>query len=63
MHVSFTNDTGMPVRVVEATSLKHDGPIGKELEVPRLFLWATGLISQLTRTMTIWKMPWTSYFA
>jgi len=32
LHVSFTNSTGMPLQVVETTGLKHDGPIGVELE-------------------------------
>lgn len=38
LHVSFTNDTGMPLKVVETTGLKHDGPIGKELEDKRFIL-------------------------
>lgn len=38
LHVSFTNDTGMPLKVVETTGLRHDGPIGKELEDERFIL-------------------------
>ncbi|BAQ08862.1 transposase IS5377 [Bacillus sp. OxB-1] len=38
LHISFTNDTGMPLRVVETTGLKHDGPIGKKLEDKRFIL-------------------------
>ncbi|GKV70422.1 transposase [Sporosarcina sp. NCCP-2716] len=38
LHVAFTNETDMPLRVVETTGLKHDGPIGKELEDPRFIL-------------------------
>lgn len=38
LHVSFTNDTGMPLKVVETTGLKHDGPIGKELVDKRFIL-------------------------
>ena len=26
LHVSFTNETAMPLKVVETTGLKHDGP-------------------------------------
>ena len=32
LHVSFTNQTGMPLQIVETTGLKHDGPIGVLLE-------------------------------
>lgn len=35
LHVSFANETGMPLQVVETTGLKHDGPIGNELEDKR----------------------------
>ncbi|AQQ55466.1 IS4 family transposase [Planococcus lenghuensis] len=38
LHVGFSNETGMPLRVVETTGLKHDGPIGKELEDKRFIL-------------------------
>lgn len=38
LHVGFTNETDMPLHVVETTGLKHDGPIGKELEDPRFIL-------------------------
>lgn len=38
LHVAFTNETDMPLRVVETAGLKHDGPIGKELEDPRFIL-------------------------
>lgn len=38
LHVGFTNETEMPLHVVETTGLKHDGPIGKELEDPRFIL-------------------------
>ena len=40
LHVSFTNNTGMPLQVVETTGLKHDGPIGVELEDKRFILVA-----------------------
>ena len=40
LHVSFTNSTGMPLRVVETTGLKHDGPIGARLEDKRFILVA-----------------------
>jgi Transposase DDE domain len=32
LYVSFTNETDMPLQIVETTGLKHDGPIGKQLE-------------------------------
>lgn len=38
LHVSFTNETAMPLHVVETTGLKHDGPIGEGLEDPRFIL-------------------------
>ncbi|WP_337988297.1 IS4 family transposase [Lysinibacillus macroides] len=38
LHVGFSNETGMPLHVVETTGLKHDGPIGKELEDERFIL-------------------------
>ncbi|MGN7479540.1 IS4 family transposase [Solibacillus silvestris] len=40
LHVSFTNSTGMPLQVVETISLKHDGPVGKELKDKRFILVA-----------------------
>ena len=40
LHVSFTNSTGMPLQVVETTGLKHDGPIGVELEDKQFILVA-----------------------
>lgn len=40
LHVSFTNNTGMPLQIVETTGLKHDGPIGVELEDKRFVLVA-----------------------
>lgn len=40
LHVSFTNSTGMPLQVVETTGLKHDGPIGVELEDKRFIIVA-----------------------
>lgn len=40
LHVSFTNTTEMPLQVVETTGLKHDGPIGVELEDKRFILVA-----------------------
>ena len=40
LHVSFTNNTGMPLQVVETTGLKHDGPIGVELEDKQFILVA-----------------------
>ena len=36
--MSFTNETAMPLKVVETTGLKHDGPIGKQLEDKRFIL-------------------------
>lgn len=38
LHVSYTNSTGMPLKVIETTGLKHDGPIGIELEDPRFIM-------------------------
>ena len=38
LHVSFTNETEMPLRVVEATGLKHDGSVGEYLEDARFIL-------------------------
>ncbi|WP_379628330.1 IS4 family transposase [Nonomuraea sp. NPDC059022] len=38
LHVSFTNETTMPLKVVETTGLKHDGPIGEFLEDKRFIL-------------------------
>ena len=38
LHVSFTNETGMPLQVVETIGLKNDGPIGKKLEDKRFIL-------------------------
>lgn len=40
LHVSFTNQTGMPLQIVETTGLKHDGPIGVQLEDKRFILVA-----------------------
>ncbi len=40
LHVSFTNSTGMPLQIVETTGLKHDGPIGVELEDKHFILVA-----------------------
>lgn len=40
LHVSFTNQTGMPLQIVETTGLKHDGPLGVELEDKRFILVA-----------------------
>lgn len=40
LHVSLTNSTGMPLKVVETTGLKHDGPIGEQLEDKRFILVA-----------------------
>lgn len=31
LHISFTNNTGMPLRVVETTELMHGIPIGVQL--------------------------------
>ncbi|AWE06487.1 IS4 family transposase [Lysinibacillus sp. 2017] len=38
LHVSLTNETAMPLKVVETTGLKHDGPIGEQLEDKRFIL-------------------------
>lgn len=38
LHVSFTNETVMPLQIVETTGLKHDGPIGVSLEDKRFIL-------------------------
>ncbi|MBE1556558.1 hypothetical protein H4683_003683 [Filibacter limicola] len=38
LHVNFTNDTAMPLQIVETTGLKHDGPIGVKLEDKRFIL-------------------------
>lgn len=40
LHVSFTNRTWMPLQIVETTVLKHDGPIGVELDNKRFILVA-----------------------
>ena len=40
LHVSFTNSSGMPLQVIETTGLKHDGPIGVELEDKRFIIVA-----------------------
>ena len=40
LHVSFTNSTGIPLQVVETTGLKHDGPVGIELEDKQFILVA-----------------------
>ena len=36
--ISFTNSTGMPLQVVEITGLKHDSPIGVDLEDKRFII-------------------------
>ncbi|MDC2866699.1 hypothetical protein [Bacillus sp. BP-3] len=38
LHVSFTNETGMPLQVIETMGLNHDGPIGKQLEDKQFIL-------------------------
>ena len=38
LHVSFTNETAMPLQVIETTGLKNDGPIGRQLEDSRFIL-------------------------
>lgn len=38
LHVSYTNQTEMPLKVVETIGRKNDGPIGIELEDPRFIL-------------------------
>ena len=38
LHVSFTNETAIPLKIVETTGLKHDGPIGVNLEDKRFIL-------------------------
>lgn len=38
LHVSYTNTTGMPLKVVVTTGQKHDSPKGIQLEGPRFFL-------------------------
>lgn len=38
LHVSLTNETAMPLKIVETTGLKHDGPIGELLEDKRFIL-------------------------
>lgn len=38
LHVSYTNTTGMPLKIIETTGLKHDGPIGIQLEDPRFIM-------------------------
>lgn len=40
LHVSYTNRTSMPLQVVETTGLKHDGPIGVDLEDKHFILVA-----------------------
>jgi hypothetical protein len=36
--INFTNETGMPLQVIETMGLNHDGPIGKQLEDKRFIL-------------------------
>lgn len=55
LHVSLTNETGMPLKVVETTGLKHDGPIGKELEDKRFILVCDVLIFRLIKSTAIEK--------
>jgi len=38
LHVSFTNETAIPLKIVETTGLKHDSPIGESLEDKRFIL-------------------------
>lgn len=38
LHVSYSSETGMPVKVVETTGLKYDGPIGEQLADKRFVL-------------------------
>jgi hypothetical protein len=38
LHVSFANETAMPLQIIETTGLKHDGPIGVNLEDKRFIL-------------------------
>ncbi|MDQ0219274.1 IS4 transposase [Peribacillus cavernae] len=38
LHVSFTPETGMPLKVMESTGLAHDGPLGEKLADPRFIL-------------------------
>lgn len=38
LHVSFTNETAMPLQVIESTGLEHDSPYGKLLEDKRFIL-------------------------
>lgn len=38
LHVSFSPETDIPVKVVETTGLKHDGPVGKQLSDRRFVL-------------------------
>lgn len=38
LHVSYTHTTGMPLKVVETTGRKNDGPIGIQLEAPRFII-------------------------
>jgi len=40
LHVSLTTQTAMPLEVVETTGLKHDGPIGVQLEDKHFILVA-----------------------
>lgn len=38
LHVSFSLETKMPVKVIETTGLKHDGPVGQLLADQRFVL-------------------------
>ena len=54
LHVSFTNSTGMPLQVVETTGLKHDGPIGVELEDKGFIIVADrAFINEVTEILEI----------
>lgn len=39
LHVSLTNETTMPLQVVETTGLKHDGPVSENLVDARFILF------------------------
>ncbi|MDQ0216249.1 hypothetical protein J2S13_002690 [Oikeobacillus pervagus] len=38
LHVSFSSETQMPLKVVESTGLTHDGPMGEQLADSRFIL-------------------------
>ncbi|MEK3888034.1 transposase [Bacillus sp. FSL K6-3431] len=38
LHVSFTPETNMPLKLIETVGLKHDGPVGEGIAYKRFVL-------------------------